>query len=238
MDVDEFRACARSFLRDHEALLLERNSMIFELDTAKTSSAREASRKALLERENNHLKLELGSKLASLGNSMKGIVGHFEASEVLGEARADLARLGQKIDQQAREAALAAREEAALRAQLRSEQEAREAEDARHGREARDLRLAVKREAEKWRGKVAEAGVVCRGLQDKIDELVAAKRRLESRGGESWEQRAGALKAENESLREEIGEIREKLARVQAAPNKSNKSNKPRPRKRAKVATK
>ena len=61
LDVGAFRAESRSILQAYETLLLERNSMIYDLEMAKSSYLREESRHSLLEKEKNQLKLWLSA---------------------------------------------------------------------------------------------------------------------------------------------------------------------------------
>ena len=230
IDIDEFRANARSLLQDHEALLLERNAMIFELDTAKSSSLREESRRSNLEKENEHLKQELVSSLAALERDMTGVLGHFDAAEALATTRADAAHLREELRGMASANACLAREATDLKAQLRNEREERAAESDRHEKEVQDLRLAIKREEAKWRTNLNEAARTCRELQDRIDKQTARSPSADDTGDTDsldvlgtdpvsvslHAEEARALREENAALRDQIKQM-EAPARKPAA---------------------
>ncbi|QDZ19583.1 hypothetical protein HOP50_03g21010 [Chloropicon primus] len=233
IDVEEFRACARSFLRDHESLLLERSSMIFELDTAKSTSLREESRHSVLERENTHLRLELGSQLAVLGRTMSGILGHFSAAEALEQAQADIVHLTEELLQKESLAASLARETEGLKGQLQAIRLERETEGHRRDKEKRGLELTIKREGEKWKAQLAEATRTCQKLQDQVDRKSGQGQLSVGSASSSlelmWKQKVLSLQKQNKSLREEVSALEEKI--------REEDSFKPRakPRKRTKA---
>jgi hypothetical protein len=90
INMDSFRADAYSFVQDYEKLLLERNALKFDLETAKNSSLKDEARYVLLKKENVHLKEELDSSLTHIDQNIQNIVCHFKAKDELDRMRSEI----------------------------------------------------------------------------------------------------------------------------------------------------
>ena len=194
--------------------------MIFELDTAKIFSLREQSRHSLVERENDHLKTELGSKLVTLGRSMNAIVGHFDAADVLAQARADIAHLKEEACQNAVLTASLAQEKEGLEAKLEAANEDKVAASVQHDKELAHLRRAVKKEEDKWKAQVSEANRTCQKLQDQLDKRSGSNHYSAGSGSKSlelmWKQKVLSLMKDTKALQEENEALKDQLRRAEA----------------------
>ena len=228
VDIDRMRAETKSFLREHEALLLERNSMRFELETAKSSSLREESRLSLLEKENNHLKEQLHSNLAVLQRGMSGIVDHFNATDTLAETKEEIERLNRSLLERLKINAVLEAEIERFKREREAMRLEHAAKSARQEKNLDDLKrrftLAMKREEDRGKAEVDGAKRAVADLRAEMGQE-ANRRGAEVRSVEiAWKEKVLALQREAKTLREENERLRSKAREAEAPRSRSGKA--------------
>ena len=216
LDVGAFRAESRSILQAYETLLLERNSMIYDLEMAKSSYLREESRHSLLEKENAHLKQELNSNVALINEKISGIIGHFNAQDKLNGTKAELLRLNELVLLKTKDNEILGDDVEKMKSELSRIKEKHANEAARFNQEIGYLKDAMRKEEEKWKSQLEEATQTCRHLEKQLNK--EANNSLEL----MWKQKVLTLRNEVRNLEQENLSLKQRVESLENFKVKKN----------------